>query len=172
MPVLGVHPLADPQRLLGELVQGAPDGAGLVGGGVRGAQLAEDLGLADDHRVEPGGHREQVLHGRAGVVHVDVLGELGQRHPGVPRQHRGDVGQAAVEGVDDRVDLDPVARGQQHRLATRAARAAARRAAWGPRRRRPRRARAPRTGALRCDSPTTSTLIDTQPHRIRSRGGR
>ena len=106
MPVLGVHPLADPQRLLGQLVQRPADGAGLVGCGVGGAQLAEDLRLADDHRVQPGGHREQVLHGGARVVHVDVLGQLGQRHPGVPAEHRGHVGQPAVEGVHDRVDLD------------------------------------------------------------------
>jgi hypothetical protein len=50
-------------------------------------------------------------------VHVDVLGELVQRHAGVPAEHRGDVGQPAVEGVDDRVHLDPVARGEQHDLA-------------------------------------------------------
>jgi hypothetical protein len=49
-------------------------------------------------------------------VDVDVLGELGQHHAGVPLQHRGDVGEAAVERVDHRVDLDAVARRDQHRL--------------------------------------------------------
>jgi hypothetical protein len=34
----------------------------------------------------------------------------------VPAEHAGDVGEAAVEGVDDRVDLDPVAGRQHHHL--------------------------------------------------------
>ena len=93
-----------------------PDRARGVRGGVGGAQLAEDLRLADHHRVQPGGDGEQVLHGRARVVHVEVLGELGQRQPGVPAEHAGDVGEAAVEGVDDRVDLDAVAGRQHHHL--------------------------------------------------------
>ena len=113
---VGVHPLADAQRLLGELVQHAPDRARARRRGVGVAELAEDLRLADDHRVEPRRHREQVLHGRARVVDVDVLGELGQRHAGVPLQHGGDVGEAAVERVDDGVDLDAVARRDEHRL--------------------------------------------------------
>ena len=116
IPVLCVHPLADAQRLLRQLVQRPPDRARGVRGGVGGAQLAEDLRLADHHRVEPGGDGEQVLHGRTRVVHVEVLGELGQRQRGVPAQHGGDVGEAAVEGVDDRVDLDAVAGRQHHHL--------------------------------------------------------
>jgi hypothetical protein len=49
----GVHPLADAQRLLRQLVERAPDGAGQVRRGVGRAQLSEDLRLADHHRVQP-----------------------------------------------------------------------------------------------------------------------
>ena len=45
-----------------------------------------------------------------------MLGELGQRHAGVALQHGGDVGEAAVERVDDGVDLHAVARRDEHRL--------------------------------------------------------
>ena len=128
---VGVHPLADAQRLLGELVQHAPDRARARRGGVGVAELAEDLRLADDHRVEPRRHREQVLDGRARVVDVDVLGELGQRHAGVARQHGGDVGEAAVERVDDGVDLDAVAGRDAPSPPRRARRAASRSTSLG-----------------------------------------
>jgi hypothetical protein len=49
-------------------------------------------------------------------VDVDVLGELGQHHAAVPLQHGRHVGEAAVERVDHGVDLDAVARGDEHRL--------------------------------------------------------
>jgi hypothetical protein len=52
------------------------NGAGLLGAGVRGAQLTKNLRLANDHRVEPGGHREQVLHTGRRVVHVEVFGQV------------------------------------------------------------------------------------------------
>ena len=57
---LGVHPLADPQRPLGDRVQRAADGALVARQRVGGPQLAEHLGLADDHRVQAGGDGEQV----------------------------------------------------------------------------------------------------------------
>ena len=52
---LGVRPLADPQRLLEERVEGRPDWCRLLAHAQRLADLAEDLALADHHRVEPGG---------------------------------------------------------------------------------------------------------------------
>lgn len=56
---LGVDPFAHSQRLLRHLVRGVPDGARLLGAGVRGTQLSKDLRLADDHRVEPCGHKNK-----------------------------------------------------------------------------------------------------------------
>ena len=56
---LGPDPLADAERRVEQPVQeraGRPD----VRGGVRLLHLPEDLRLADDERVEPGGDPEQV----------------------------------------------------------------------------------------------------------------
>ena len=84
---LGVHPLADRQRALRQLVQRAADGVVGLGGGVRATDLAEHLLLADHRGVQPAGHREQVLDGRLGVAHVGVLGQVVQRHAGVLGEH-------------------------------------------------------------------------------------
>ncbi|CAG7386518.1 hypothetical protein PICSAR78_03148 [Mycobacterium avium subsp. paratuberculosis] len=113
---LGVHPLAHRQRALGQFVQHPAHGAVGFGGGVRAADLAEHLLLADHRRVQAAGHREQVLDGGLAVPDVGVFGEVGHRHPGVVRQHLPDHGQPAVERVHHRVDLDPVACRQHHRL--------------------------------------------------------
>ena len=67
---LGARALADAQRLLEEHVEGGSDGAELLAHPQRVAGLAEDLALADDHRVEPGGDVEEV--GDRAVVVVDV----------------------------------------------------------------------------------------------------
>ena len=90
-----------------------PDGAGLLGAGVGGAQLTKNLRLADDHRVQPGGHREQVLHTGRRIVHVEVFGQLIQRHRGLVGQDIGDLGQRIVKSGHYRVDLDPVTGGEQ-----------------------------------------------------------
>ena len=113
---LAVHPLADRQRALGQLVQGATDGVVGLGGGVGAAHLAEHLLLTDDRRVQATGDGEQMLDGRLGVADVGVLGEVAQRHTGMFGEHLADHRQAAVEGIDDRVHLDPVAGGQHHGL--------------------------------------------------------
>ena len=113
---LGVHPLAHRQRALRQLVHGAADGVVGLGGGIRAADLAEHLLLADDRGVQPAGHREEMLDGRFGVPHVGVLRQVAQRHTRVFGQHRADHRQAAVERLDDGVDLDAVAGGQHHRL--------------------------------------------------------
>jgi hypothetical protein len=115
-PGARVHPLADVQCLLRQLVQGAPDCAGRVRRSVGRPELAEDLRLADHHRLQSGRDGEKVLHRRARVVHVEVPGEFGQRQLGVPAKHGGDVRETAVEGVDDRVDLNAVAGRQHHHL--------------------------------------------------------
>jgi hypothetical protein len=111
-----VHAFAYRQRPLGQFVQRATDGVVRLGGGVRAAHLAEHLLLTDHRRVQPAGHREQVLDGGLGVPDVGVFGEVVQRHSGPFGQHLADHRQAAVERVDDRVDLDPVAGGQHHGL--------------------------------------------------------
>ena len=113
---LGVHPLADRQRALGQFMQGAADGVVGLGGGVGAAHLAEHLLLADHRGVQAAGHREQVLDGGLRVADVGVLGQVVQRHAGMLGEHLPDHRKTAVEGLDDRVHLDPVAGGEHHGL--------------------------------------------------------
>ena len=113
---LAVHALADRQRALREFVQGAPDGVIGLGGGIGAAHLAQDLLFTDHRGVQARGDGEQVLDGGLGVADVGVLGQIAHRHAGVLRQHLADHRQAAVERLDDRVNLDAVAGGQHHRL--------------------------------------------------------
>ena len=80
------------------------------------AHLAEDLALADDHRVEPGGHAEQVRDRGVVVVRVEEVGEL----VGVDARRVGEeVAHVLHRRVEQRgvgVDLGAVARGEQHDL--------------------------------------------------------
>ena len=111
---LGVDPFAHPQGPLHDIVQRVSNGAGLFGAGVRAAQLTEDLRLANDHRVEPGGHREQVFHTGGREVHVEVLRHGVVRHRGLVGQYIDDLGQPVMKSCHHRVDLDAVAGAQQH----------------------------------------------------------
>ncbi len=69
---LGVGTLADAERLLEEGVEGRADRAELLAEAERVTGLAEDLGLADSHRVEAGRDLEEVGHGAVVVVDVEV----------------------------------------------------------------------------------------------------
>ncbi|MGX1118916.1 hypothetical protein RKD37_004279 [Streptomyces ambofaciens] len=109
---LGVGALADPQRLLEQVVQEPPGGVQVLGAGQRVLYLAEDLPLADHHRVKPAGHREQVVDGPVLVVHVEVGGQLLQADAAVPGEQRGQLGDTGVELVHVGVQLDAVAGGQ------------------------------------------------------------
>ena len=53
-----------------------------------------------------------MLDGGLAVADVGVFGQVTQRHPGMLGEQLPDHRQTAVEGVDHRVDLDPVAGGQ------------------------------------------------------------
>ena len=113
---LVVHPLADRQRPLGQLVQRAPDGVVGLGGRIGATHLAEHLLFAHHGRIQAAGNGEQMLDGCLGVADVGVLGEIAEPHPGMLGQHLPDHRETAVEGLDDRVDLHPIAGGQHHGL--------------------------------------------------------
>jgi hypothetical protein len=74
-----------------------------------GPHLAENLVLAHDHRVEPAGHRKQVLDRAVRIVHVEASGELAGRDARVAGQQLAYPSDTAVETVHLCVDLDPVA---------------------------------------------------------------
>ena len=79
--------------------------------------LALDLALAQHRRVEPGGHRHQVLRGGRVVVDVEVVGEVLGREEREVGEEAADVAVGAVEPLGDGVDLGAVARRQHQGLA-------------------------------------------------------
>jgi hypothetical protein len=111
-----VHPLADAQGLLCQLVNGSPGCLLGVGSGVSRADLTDDLLLAHHHGVQAARDREQVLYCGFAVAHVQVLGQIVDLSVRVPREHLSDVGQRTVKGVHNGVDLHAVAGGHQHGL--------------------------------------------------------
>ncbi len=81
---LRLRALARPQGQRAESRQ-RPAKRALLPGEPQGlAQLAENLALADDHRVQTAGHSQQVLHRPVLVVHVQGRRQLGLRHVRVP----------------------------------------------------------------------------------------
>ena len=113
---LGVRPLADAQRLLEEGVERRADGAVLLADAQRLAGLAEDLALAHHHRVEAGGHLEEVGDGALVVVDVEVRQQRLGGLLGARDEETGQVLHAAVEAVDLGVDLETVAGHDRRRL--------------------------------------------------------
>ena len=87
-PRLGAHALAGRERAAEEAVEDragrALDQRQLVGA----LDLALDLGLAEDHRVEAGGDVEEVAGGLDAAVGVEALDELGRADPGLAGEGR------------------------------------------------------------------------------------
>ena len=75
---LGADALGDGEGALEQAFEGAGDGTDLAGDGVGLLDLAEDLGLADDHGVERAGDAEEVADGVALAELVEVRGEGGE----------------------------------------------------------------------------------------------
>ena len=113
---VGAGPLADLERVAEQQVERRTGGALLAGLLPRVADLAEDLALAEDDAVEPGGHREQVGHGRRVVVDVEVVAEVLGGQEGGLGQEVADVLVGPVELLGHRVDLGAVARGEHDGL--------------------------------------------------------
>ena len=140
-------------------VEGGADGADLLAGAERLAGLAEDLALAERHRVEAGGDLEQVRDRAVVVVDVEVrqhrLGALA----GPVDEQPGDLLDAAVEAVDVGVDLEPVAGRDDRRLGDVLAARRRRRSACARRRASSATRSSSATGAELWEMPTTRTLI-------------
>ncbi len=109
-------PLAGRQRAAEEAVEdragGALDQRQLVGA----LDLALDLGLAEDHRVEPRGDAEEVAGGLGGAQRVEVADQLGRPDLGLAGEdaERGALGLDRVR--DDEVELGAVAGRERRRL--------------------------------------------------------
>ncbi len=107
---------AGAERAAEEAVEDRPGGAldhrQLVGA----FDLALDLGLAEDHRVEPGGHLQQVASGLVGAQRVEVAEQLGRSDLRLAGEdaERGRLGLDRVG--DDQVELGAVAGRDRRRL--------------------------------------------------------
>ncbi len=116
---LAARALADVQRLAEEAVQNRTDGARVLGRLEGGPHLAEDLRLAGDEGVEPGGHAEEVKSGLPILLDVQRALELRARQAR-QRNERGDCLLACGLGVvRGDVEADTVAGRQGDRLAQR-----------------------------------------------------
>ena len=105
---LGPDPLAGLERRREQVVRERP--ARLLGERrlVGALDLARDLGLADDHRVEAGDDPVEVARRLAVAVGVDRPGELGGADPGLAGEHR-EHGRLRLQGVAHDVELGAVA---------------------------------------------------------------
>ena len=112
-PGLGAGPLADLERVAEQQVERRARRALPLRQLPCVADLAEDLGLAEHGRVEPGGHLEQVGDRGLVVLAVEVGAQLVGRQPGQLAEEVADVGVGAVEALGDGVDLGAVA-GREH----------------------------------------------------------
>src|SRR5690606_33166629 len=108
---IGAHPLGHRKGALNAAREDAADGPGLLGAAEGLLDLAEDLRLADDHRVEAGADAKEVANRREAAILVEVAVDtrlaLAQKGP-----RRGGPFLTANRGVD----LQPVAGGDDHRL--------------------------------------------------------
>jgi hypothetical protein len=78
--------------------------------------LAEDLALAQDQRVDAGGHPEEVAHGRLVVIAVEMVDEGVGGDARVLGEELAHVGNSGVELGAVGVDLGAVAGGEQGHL--------------------------------------------------------
>ena len=110
---IGTGPLPRLDRVTEEWAERGADHAVFGRALPGGANLPEDLVLADHGGVETGGHREQMAD-RFGVVEcVEVVVDVFGGESGMPAKELANVLVAAVELLGVGVDLDPVA-GRQH----------------------------------------------------------
>ena len=84
---LRAHPLAGRQRGAPQAVGERPGAAGLQRRLEGALDLPLDLGLADDHRFQAGGHPVEVARGVAVARRVDLLRQLGEADRGVVGEH-------------------------------------------------------------------------------------
>ena len=103
------------QRAAQQPAQHRPGGPDGLGQGRRLLDLAEDLGLAQDHRLEAARHRQQVAGGALVALDVEQAGALDLRRPRQEHQVEGRaVGLLLVARLQD--DLGAVAGRQQQRF--------------------------------------------------------
>ena len=119
---LATHALTDAERPVKRLVQQGPRAMPLGRRLERFLHLAEDLRLADDQRVEPGGHPEQVPRRRDVVVRKQVRQEHVLRELMIVAEECDQLFTCARRIAARDIDLGTVARRQHHRFGRRGSR--------------------------------------------------
>ena len=109
-------PATGPHRSSEQRVQRGPRRPLMGSQAVRRPDLRQDLRLAEEHRIQPGRYRVQMLGRILLVVRVERVGELVGRDLLRLRQEPLQIEEAGVIGLDLGVDLDAVARGQHDAL--------------------------------------------------------
>src|SRR5690606_29378939 len=106
----------DPKRGLEQLGQYPSRRAGGLRQPEGLADLAQDLRLTHDHRLQAADHAEQVRHRTLAVMHVEVRRERVESDPGMGGQQVADLVDAAVEGGGVDVELEAIAGAHHDRL--------------------------------------------------------
>jgi hypothetical protein len=107
MSVCVRHFLGDGKGLLEKLVEDQPDGAGRFRRAHRLLHLAEDLRLAQDHRIEPAGHPECMGYRPLSRMEIKMRRDVFHVHPvivGKPASDRLRLLGVAVDLVRLQVD--------------------------------------------------------------------
>ena len=105
------------ERIAEEPVRDRPGDPLHQGQLVRPLDLTLHLGLADDHRIEPAGHAEEVAHRLDVAQRIQPAEQLGGPHLGLARE-RGERDALGLHRITrHQVDLGAVAGGDGHRLA-------------------------------------------------------
>ena len=97
----------DPKGALEKSMQKRPGRAGFARRGIGLFRLAENLGLADDHRVEPGSDAKKMLHALLGFVPIEDLDFVRPRsHPGGEQAMRDPLGRDRLRRTRHRLPPD------------------------------------------------------------------
>ena len=111
------HGPPDGQPRLEEPVQHGTHTLGhLQAGLIRIADLAEDLGLPEDERIQTGGHAKEVHHRLVAVVPVDEGLRVGGRQAGARRQRLERRSLSGRRVRDVKIEFGAVARGEDDAL--------------------------------------------------------
>ena len=114
-PRLGARRLSGGQRLAKKLVQRATERLRVRRGDVRIFDLSEDLGFADQHRIETRADAEEMFDRSTPEMRVKIRFQIVTRGAVTEiREERFDLCDAALVIVERRVNLEPSAR-LQHR---------------------------------------------------------
>ena len=114
---LGAHALGDAEGAGHQAIQPAAERAAILGRGVGGLELSQNLRLADHHGIQAGGDAEEMVDGVAAFVPVEVRPDGGGADGFVVGQEAVDDGLRVRRVLGGQGDFDAVAGGEDHGFA-------------------------------------------------------